>query len=127
MIPGSAKEGIKDMTKTIKTRMHPIMAPEGGSEIIIGGFGELDKSAMFCTVAYGSRYHDMGIADGSILLCSIEAPVSDGDLVTVMEDGERKIYLFSSDPAPAADGQKRILHDTDKIEAKVLCSFNFFD
>lgn len=104
---------------------HPILT-DGTGAIQIAGFEGANADKCFCIMADGHRYHDHGISTGSVLLCKRSAPISDGDLVVVEEDGAFSLYLYLKNRKIKADGEKRILHNKSKAYAKVLGSFNFY-
>lgn len=104
---------------------HSILS-DGLGSIQIDGFSGLNIDRCFCIKAEGHRYHEHGIATGSILLCQRAVPVSDGDLVIVEEDGAFALYRYLKDRKIKEDGEKRILHNKSRAYAKVLGSFNFY-
>ena len=109
----------------VDSTQHAITASSDGC-LLIRGFHDTDIDACFCIKAYGSRYHEYGIADNSLLYCSTNSPVSDGDLVLVFDEGVPTLYQYRKDKKITQDGNKRILHDRRRIHAKVLGSFNFY-
>ena len=104
---------------------HPVRTDEVDS-IRIDGFKGLQAEKCFCVVAEGTRYHEYGIASGSVLLCKRAEPINNGDLVVVNEDGVLTVYLYLKDQKKKTDGEKRILHNKSMVYAKVLGSFNFY-
>ena len=94
--------------------------------LCIGGFEGPIIENCFLMSAFGSRYHDYGIADNSLLLCSPDAPLADMDLVIAEENGGPAVFVFSKDRSYSSDGRKRILHDKSRIQAKILGAFNFY-
>ena len=96
------------------------------NSINIAGFDGIRMENCFCIIADGHRYHEHGIATGSVLFCCKGMEVADGDLVVVKEKNRLAVYLYRTDPNIKADGEKRILHDPSAIHAKVLGSFNFY-
>lgn len=106
-------------------KRHPILTNENGA-IQIAGFEGTNADKCFCIMADGHRYHDHGISTGSVLLCEQYAPIRDGDLVVVEENGVFSLYLYLKNQEIQADGEKRILHNKSKAYAKVLGSFNFY-
>ncbi len=98
--------------------------PEGS--LLIEGFSPALFKDSFCLFAAGSRYHDYGIADHSLLLCDAALEPKDGDLVIGFRGEQPLIYLYRPRSAEVADGAKRIMNDPDKVDAVVLSSFNFF-
>ena len=104
---------------------HPGLT-DGIGSIHIEGFHGLQVDKCFCVMAEGTRYHEYGIASGSVLLCKRAEPINNGDLVVVNEDGVLTVYLYLKDRKKKTDGEKRILHNKSMVYAKVLGSFNFY-
>ena len=104
---------------------HPVLT-DGISSIHIEGFHGLQADKCFCVMAEGTRYHEYGIASGSVLLCKRAEPINNGDLVVVNEDGILTVYLYLKDRKRNVDGEKRILQNKSMVYAKVLGSFNFY-
>lgn len=104
---------------------HPVLT-DGIGSIHIEGFHGLQAEKCFCVMAEGSRYHEYGIASGSILLCKRAEPINNGDLVVVNEAGILTVSLYLKDRKKNVDGEKRILHNKSMVYAKVLGSFNFY-
>lgn len=96
------------------------------NSIEICGFSNLTEENCFCVVAAGHRYHEFGIADGSVLLCSKAVTPQDGDIVTTFDGTLFTIYVFRPGSMEAMDGEKRIIADRGKIYATVLGSFNYY-
>lgn len=94
--------------------------------LCIGGYDGHIIENCFLMSAFGSRYHDYGIADNSLLLCSPDAPLADMDLVIAEENGGPAVFVFSKDRSYSSAGRKRILHDKSRIQAKILGAFNFY-
>ena len=94
--------------------------------LMVYGYKGYIKDDWFAMPAFGRRYHEYGIADGSVLLCGPSESFCDGDLVIAEENGGSAVFVFSTDPDYTVDGEKRILHDKDLIQAKVMGSFNFY-
>lgn len=81
---------------------------------------------LLCFLAYGRHFIDMGIVDGSILLCELGAQVNEGDLAIVYLNGNEKhlcCKLVCADPKFAPDGIP-ILSASDRIAGKVLATVN---
>lgn len=106
-------------------RQHTVSADQRGT-FLIDGFQGINTEDCFCIVAQGTRYHEYGIANNSLLYCCKTAKAIDGDLVIVFDGDVPTIYQYREDVAITQDGEKRILHDRNRIHAKVLGSFNFF-
>jgi len=110
---------------TVDHTCHTIAAHPDGV-LKIDGFDGVDVDACFCIVAYGSRYHEYGIADNSLLFCCQTNEVTDGDLVLVFEEGVPTLYQYRKGKNVTEGGDKRLLHDRKRIHSKVLGSFNFY-
>lgn len=115
---------IPDM-KLAKSVPHPVCSHENGS-ILIEGFPKAFFHNSFGIFAAGSRYHDYGIADRSLLLCDAAIKPEPGDVVLVFDGRQPLIHLYRPGAAEAADGEKRIVSDPAKIDAVVVSSFNFY-
>lgn len=94
--------------------------------LMVYGYTGYIKDDWFAMPAFGRRYHEYGIADGSVLLCGPSESFCDGDLVIAEENGGPAVFVFSTDPNYTEDGDKRILHDESQIQAKIMGSFNFY-
>lgn len=95
-------------------------------DLCIGGYEKHILENCFLMPAFGCRYHEYGIADNSILLCSPDAPVVDMDLVIAEGDGGPAVFIFATNPNYSADGNKSVLYDKDLVKAKIMGSFNFY-
>lgn len=104
---------------------HPI-AIYTPSSLLVEGFESLDLDDCFAIVAYGKRYHDYGITDGSVLLCSKTLLPHENDLVLAIDDNVPTVYIYRPDSAVSFDGEKRILSDSKLIYATVICALNFY-
>lgn len=109
---------------TVNPIPHPVQLGEDGS-MVIHGYG-LDPENCFLMQAFGHRYHDYGIADGSYLLCSLTKPPRSGDLVIVMAEDTPTVYLYRPRSKEDTDGEKRILKTKTNVYATILCSLNFY-
>lgn len=94
--------------------------------LMVYGYTGYIKDDWFAMPAFGRRYHEYGIADGSVLLCGPSESFCDGDLVIAEENGGPAVFVFSTDHNYTEDGDKRILHDESRIQAKIMGSFNFY-
>ena len=111
----------------INTRDIPVFHVDlGRNTLCISGYEGHIMENCFLMPAFGSRYYEYGVADNSILLCSPDAPLADMDLVIAEENGGSAVFVFSKDRSYSADGRKRILHDENRIQAKIIGSFNFY-
>lgn len=104
---------------------HSIHLSQTGN-IQITGYSNLEQGPCFCIVAQGTRYHDYGIADGSLLFCSKAEPPKDGDLVIVYEGQSPAVYLYRPTITYMEDAGKHITTAPTQIYAVVLGSFNFY-
>jgi len=109
----------------IDYNQHTVTADHRGT-FCIDGFQGIDQAACFCIIAQGKRYHEYGIADNSLLYCCKTVEVFDEDLVIAFDGETPTIYQYREDISITADKEKRILHDRNRIHAKVLGSFNFY-
>jgi len=94
--------------------------------ILIEGFDGMVDENMFCIEAIGHRYHDYGIADHSLLLCSTAVVPEPEDLVICFEDDLATVYIFRPDATDAFDGEKRLLREPEKVDAVIISSFNYY-
>lgn len=94
--------------------------------ILIRGFNGIINNRMICLKALGHRYHEYGIADYSILLCSSDIEPKHGDLVVSFDGLQPVIYVFRPDATEDYDGEKRVLRDPAKIDAVIVSSFNYY-
>ena len=109
---------------TVNPIPHSVQVGEDGSMLIHGY--DLDPENSFLMQAFGHRYHDYGIADGSYLLCSPTKIPKSGDLVIVMVEGTPTVYLYRPRSKEDMDGEKRILKTKNDVYATILCSLNFY-
>ena len=103
---------------------HPITVSHGSVEI--EGFPFRLTDHVFTQIAYGSSCPQYGIAEGSILLCSSDADISDGDLVLVKGSYQPVIGRYFSSPDALSNGRERIIHDKAEVAAKIVAAFNFY-
>ena len=94
--------------------------------MLIDGFGQCLEGTVFLLRGFGHRFRDLGITDGTILLCANGIPPKDGDLVIRMCGKQPVLYLFRPNLNEEFEGLKRVLSDVSEVDAVVACSFNFY-
>ena len=108
-----------------KAFFHPISSGDQDALVIHGFEGTLDNGCL-SIVAYGDHFLEYGIADNSLLVCSMTVEPQEGDIV-IHFDGARPVaYLFQPDSDAECDEENRLLHDAGQVDAVVLGSFNFY-
>lgn len=103
---------------------HPI-SKTGRDSIEIGGFYFSPYSNVFGQITYGNHFLSSGIADGSLLLCTQDAEIVDGDLV-LLSGYPQEVCRYLSDPNAISDGTERVTHSADRVYAKIIAAFNFY-
>jgi SOS-response transcriptional repressor LexA len=101
-------------------------------DLCIKGYADMDPSDGICfMVQNDGQFHflDYGITKNSVLFADKNAPLEDGDLVVVLDNGKPSVQLFRD------QGHSQELQDGDAVPtitaptrayAKVLGSFIFF-
>lgn len=104
---------------------HPIRTNPDGS-MLIEGYPEGVFRESFGLIAKGPHFHEYGIADNSLLLCSPALEPKDGDVVVLFGEEQPVLYIFRPGAPEGMDGDKRVIGDPGRVDAVVLSSLNFY-
>lgn len=94
--------------------------------LMIDGFAHCLEGTVFLLRGFGHRFRDLGITDGTLLLCTNGISPKDGDLVVRMCGKQPVLYIFRPDSSEEFEGRKRVLNDAHEVDTVVACSFNFY-
>lgn len=97
-----------------------------GQVLMIDGLAQCLAGTVFLLRGFGHRFHDLGITDGTTLLCTNGITPKDGELVVRMCGEQPVLYLFRPNSSEEFEGLKRVLNDVREVDAVVACSFNFY-
>lgn len=94
--------------------------------LIIKGLAQNLDGTVFLLRGFGHRFRDLGVTNGTILLCTNGIAPRDGDLVIRMCGKQPILYIYRPHSKEAFEGLKRVLNDVEEVDAVVVCSFNFY-
>lgn len=94
--------------------------------LTIEGFTQDLDRTVYLLRGLGRRFRDLGISDGTLLLCARDIAPKDGDLVIRMCGEEPTLCIYRPHSKEAFEGLKPVLNDGKEVDAVVVCSFNFY-